>query len=55
MTWEAPLPQELVSLQEEPSPRPALCATKPNSRFQEQMRLLADMEKPFRVPGLNPS
>lgn len=52
MAWEA---QKLESPQEEPSPRPALCATETNSRFQEQMCLLADMETPFKVPGLNPS
>lgn len=55
MALEAPLPQELGSLKEEPSPHPALCVTKTNSRFQEQMCLLADMETPFKVPGLNPS
>lgn len=55
MAWEAPLPQELGSLQEEPSLCPALGATKTNSTFQEQMCLLVDMEMPFKVPGLNPS
>lgn len=54
MAWEAPLPQDLGSLQEEPSPRPALCATETNSRFQEQMCLLADMENAFQSSRVKP-